>query len=171
MSLNMMCEGCVPFFSLSPAHPLRSIATLRLIPIPSPPRAETTKSSSRTRPVQPVCTLWSLLCFSVRGPSIAICAVGCDGTLACLHAFWHGFSFRLNSPRHAWTRRCSHSARVRFGAGGLPALASALRSVLPAHPQQFLSSAFSSLPACLIVRPLKAPAPCLSSLLGRSLFL
>lgn len=29
MSLNMMCEGCVPFFSLSPAHPLRSIATLR----------------------------------------------------------------------------------------------------------------------------------------------
>lgn len=141
------------------------------IPIPSPPRAKTTKSSSRTRPVQPVCTLWSLLCFSVRGPSIAICAVGCDGTLACLHAFWHGFSFRLNSPRHAWARRCSHCARVRFGTGGLPALASALRSVLPAHPQQFLSSAFSSLPACLIVRPLKAPAPCLSSLLGRSLFL
>lgn len=170
MSLNMMCEGCVPFFLPQPSPPPQVYCYLA-IPIPSPPWAETTKSSSRTRPVQPVCTLWSLLCFSVRGPSIAICAVGCDGTLACLHAFWHGFSFRLNSPRHAWARRCSHCARVRFGTGGLPALASALRSVLPAHPQQFLSSAFSSLPACLIVRPLKAPAPCLSSLLGRSLFL
>lgn len=170
MSLNMMCEGCVLFFSLSPAHPLKSIATLQFR-FQAPPQDETMKSSSRTRLVQPVCTLWSLLCFSLRGPSIAICAVGCDGTLACLLAFWHGFSFSLKSPCHARARRCSHSARVRFGAGGSPALASALRSVLPAYPPWFLSFAFSSLPVCLVVQPLKAPALWLSSLLERSLFL
>lgn len=165
----MMCEGCVLFFSPS-AQPTKVYCYLAIL-IPSPPQDETMKSSSRTRLVQPVCTLWSLLCFSLRGPSIAICAVGCDGTLACLLAFWHGFSFRFKSPCHAWARRCSHSARVRFGAGGSPALASALRSVLPAYPPRFLSFAFSSLPVCLVVQPLKAPALWLSSLLERSLFL
>lgn len=93
---SSMCEGCVLFFSLSPAHPLKSVATLLFQALLGVKLGVIFKNLACAA----LCTPWSLLCWA--GAPLPICAVGCNSLpaylLACLLS---GVAAAFSSSLHA----------------------------------------------------------------------